>query len=695
MLTDTVAILTLLLSLILLVPWVCRKCYIPTIVGLIVAGIIIGPHGLGWINRSASIDVLGKIGLLYIMFLSGIEVDMNDFRRDGRRGVLFGALTFAIPLCLGCVCFVEIFHYSLASALLVASMLASHTLLTYPTISRYGIQRNSAVNMAIIGTVLAMLLSLLLLTLVTSSVQGNMNASLGLRMSIGTVLFCIVVLLLYPRFARWFFKRYSDPIIEFLFILILVSISALMAELVGLQDILGAFLAGVALNKCVPNSSPLMNRIGFVGNALFIPLFLLSVGMLVNVYILASGWSVLYVALTMILCKLCGKWLAAREAQYLWSLGKNERRLLFGMTAASAAAALAVVTIGYQIILPDGSHLMGDEIFNAAILLILITSSVSAFLTEHAARSIAMEDHSAEYDNRKAGRILVPMGAKYSNAAVINLALLTMNKKAGTTLHAANVIQSRDEEFASGQLMEEAVRLAASAGETMVTHTAIAANIANGITQVVNDEHITSLVTELTTTRDGQSYNPILAQLLSSVSCQVSMYHCVQPINTIQRIIVAVPKHAELEKGFLLWFEQIRRLSSQLGAKVVFFSTKDTSIVLQQLASRPRKRMNVKIVSLEHWEDLNKIQKRLRENDLLVTILARRSTRSYNPSFESLPRLTYSDYWNYSCLIIFPQQSDTEEQNDILQQSMVQTHETGFELFKRIRLNFFRIHHKQ
>ena len=284
MITNPFAIFALILAAILLVPMVCRKIRIPSIVGFIVVGIMAGTHGFGWLGGVETIQTLGKIGMLYIMLQAGIEVDVNDFRQQRSRSVLYGLYSFLVPFVLG-IGTSLLLGFSWTTSILMGAMYGSHTLMTYPIVSRYGVQKNAAVNIAIGGSMLTITLSLLVLAFLKANPEGTWSVIGRIVVTLG------VITLVFPWLAQQFFKRWSDATSGFLIVMTMMVVSAWLADWSGLEGILGAFICGVSLNRLVPNLSPVMQRINFVGNNLFVPLFLIGVGMMINVSLLWSSWT--------------------------------------------------------------------------------------------------------------------------------------------------------------------------------------------------------------------------------------------------------------------------------------------------------------------------------------------------------------------------------------------------------------------
>ena len=279
-LADPVLKFLLILLIILAAPLLLNKLRVPHLLGLIIAGAIIGPNGFNLVLRDSSIILSGTAGLLYIMFLAGLEIDMGDFKKNSGKSLVFGMYTFLIPMILGTVVGLWMLDFSMETSVLLASMFASHTLIAYPIISKLGISKNNAVSITVGGTMITDTLALLVLTIIVGMATGNADNAFWIRLGVSIVIFALIVLLVFPFIGRWFFKRVHDNISQYIFVLSMVFFGAFLAQLAGMEAIIGSFLAGLALNRLIPQSSPLMNRVEFVGNAIFIPFFLLSVGML-------------------------------------------------------------------------------------------------------------------------------------------------------------------------------------------------------------------------------------------------------------------------------------------------------------------------------------------------------------------------------------------------------------------------------
>ena len=599
MITNPLAIIALVLACILLVPMVCRKIRIPSIVGFIIVGIIVGPYSFNLISGGTTIQTLGKIGMLYIMLQAGIEVDINDFRQQRTHALIYGVYSFIFPFLLGLLTS-RLLGFGWVTSTLLGAMYGSHTLMTYPIVSRYGVQKNAAANIAVGGSMLTIALSLFVLAILRSNfVYTDSISTLGLLGRIATTL--VVILGLFPWMAQRFFKRWTDATSGFLVVMTMMVMAAWLADWSELEGIFGAFLCGVALNRLVPNLSPVMQRINFVGNNLFVPLFLIGVGMLIDISLIWEGWATILIAVVMIATKLTSKWFASWLAQKSFGLQVEERQLMFGLTHATAAGTLAIVTIGYE------TGIFSAEILNAAVLMILVLCTSASFVTEYAAKRLALQEEARlEADKSDDSWQLMTVGENrhYELRELSELGELP------------------NADLASEEDWSEAMKL-------------------------INNQRRASII-----------------------------YHPNQPINTINRLLVAVPPYAEKEHDFISCFGIIRRLSSQIGAKVVFFTNEDTQKVLQAFCRRKGKYLRASYREMEAWEDVLMLAKQMAPDDMIVMINARPSTPSYNPLFEQVPDMLTRFFHTHSYMVVYPEQETGNAVPDLMYGDTTQASKT-------------------
>lgn len=667
---DAVFVFAILLLVIFLMPILLKKIRIPGIVGLILAGVAIGPKGFHVIELDAAIKLLSTIGLLYIMFLAGLEIDFRDFQRNRNKSLVFGFLTFSIPLSIGTLTTLYVLGFPFNSALLLASMYATHTLISYPIVSRLGVTKNEAVTITVGGTIITDTAALLLLSFITATAKGGTWEDIALKMGLSFTVFLVVVMGIFPRIARWFFKNVeSEGTSQYIFALLIVFASAVMAELANVEPIIGAFMAGLVLNRLIPHSSVLMNRVNFVGNALFIPLFLISVGMRVDLSVLFADINSWKVAITIITVAYITKWLAAFITQKIFHYSATERRIILGLGSSHAAATLAIVLIGFDLKLFDAS------VLNGTILMILVTCLASTFITENAAKKLAVKElEKAAADTEGVERILVPIANPANFEALIDLAIMIKNPHSLEPIFPLSVVnddaESRKRILLNDKLFEKAISHARAAEVEVDIISRVDLNVAGGIVRAVKDLAISDIVIGWNGKPSAVDifFGTIMSQVLQNTSQTVLVSKITQPINTFRRLVVVVPPGAELEVGFKHWLTILQRLVSQLGTKLTFYSVGNQPDVLKECLENRRSLLQSDFLHLPFWENLTDISSSLRGEDLLLVVSARVHSLSYTKVMERLPRILSDGFEPISFVILFPEKSLTVDTEGVSQQ---------------------------
>ena len=663
--TDPTWIFLLVLLIILFAPILLNKLRIPHIIGMILAGLVIGEHGFNILVRDSSFQLFGKVGLYYIMFLAGLEMNMGDFKKNRGKAVMLGLLAFIIPIGIGMVTNMMILKYSLVTSILLASMYASHTLVAYPIVIRYGVSRHRSVSIAVGGTAVTDTLTLLVLAVVGGLFKGESGGLFWLWLVIKVVFLGTLIMYSFPRIGRWFFRRYDDNVMQFIFVLAMVFLGAGLMEFVGMEGILGAFLAGLVLNRLIPHVSPLMNRLEFVGNALFIPYFLIGVGMIIDVRSLFTGGEALKVAVVMTVVATISKWLAAWITQKIYGMQPNERNMIFGLSNAQAAATLAAVLIGHEIIMENGERLLNDDVLNGTVVMILFTCVISSLVTERAARRFALDETvQSEEEGTKKNKehILIPVANPDTIEDLINLALVIKDAKQKNALIALNVINdnnsSEKKESQGKRNLEKAAMIAAAADVPVTMVSRYDLNIASGIIHTIKEYEATDVVIGLHRKANivDSFFGHLAESLLKGTHREVMIAKFLMPVNTLRRINIAVPPKAEYETGFAKWVEHFCRMGSILGCRVHFFANERTLMRLQHLVKKKYAGTPTEFSTLDEWEDLLLLTGQVNFDHLLVVISARRGSISYDPSFERLPAQLGKYFSNNSLIILYPDQ---------------------------------------
>lgn len=673
---DPILKFLLIMAIVLGTPLILNKLKIPYLLGLIIAGAVIGPHGLNLVLRDSSIILSGTAGMLYILFTAGLEMDMANFKQSSIRAMAFGLYTYIFPMLFGVVAGYGILGYSLPSSLLLGALFASQTLIAYPIISKLGITRNNAVTIAVGGTIIVDILALVTLTVVTGMATGATNTAFWVRLA-SSILGCsFVILWLFPRIGRWFFKRCSDNVSQYVFILVIVFSGAFLTQLAGLEPIIGAFLAGLSMNRLIPSTSPLMNRIEFVGNAIFIPFFLLSVGMLIDYRAIFSGWETLEVAAVMIVMVTLSKYIAAVATAKSFRLSTDQRKMLFGLSVAHVAGTLAVVMVGYNLIVghdADGNptRLLGEAVLNGTILMILVTCTISTFTTQRAAHRIAMEGPQGERRAETGEHVLIPVSHPNTVTEAVGLSIAVTKQKHRSlyALRALDNSSASEEQVASAEkMLLAAAEASASAGIHMHRLMRYDVNIVNAIVSVVRERNITDLVLGMHRAPEhANALNtlgvPVLGTTIPAVLARTNVttyiYHAVQPLSTVKRHLVYIPPRAELEQGFETWVLRIRHLAHDTGAKLIFHGTEETLAYLQR---KPRKVDIADYVTSPSWEELNTLFAEVRDDDSVWVIMSRRDCISYHPAMHRIPAHVEEHFAQNNHILLFPVQAGSESE---------------------------------
>ncbi|WP_289290994.1 cation:proton antiporter [Bacteroides sp. 41_26] len=663
--TDPTWIFLLVLLIILFAPMVLGRLRIPHIIGMILAGVVIGEHGFNILARDSSFELFGKVGLYYIMFLAGLEMNMGDFKQNRGKAVVLGLLAFVIPMALGFITNMTVLKYGFITSVLLASMYASHTLVAYPIVIRYGVSRHRSVSIAVGGTAVTDTLTLLVLAVIGGLFKGESSEMFWLWLVVKVIFLGFLIIFFFPRIGRWFFRKYDDNVMQFIFVLAMVFLGAGLMEFVGMEGILGAFLAGLVLNRLIPHVSPLMNHLEFVGNALFIPYFLIGVGMLIDIKILFGHGDALKVAVVMTTVALASKWIASWLTQKIYKMKAIERELMFGLSNAQAAATLAAVLVGYNIILPSGERLLNEDVLNGTIVLILFTCIISSFATERAARKLAMHEAQLDTENSKKEtpeKILIPVANPDTIDDLINLSLLIRDSKQKNNLLALNVINDNSSserlELCGKRNLERAAMIAASADVPLSQVSRYDLNIASGIIHTAKEYEVTDVVIGLHRKVNivDSFFGNLADSLLKGLHREVMIAKFLMPVNTLRRIIIAVPPKAEYEAGFQKWVEHFCRMANILGCRAHFFANEQTLRYLQQLVKKKYGLTMTDFSRLDDWGDLLLLTGQVNYDHLLVVVSARRGSISYDPAFEKLPAQLGKYFSNNSLIILYPDQ---------------------------------------
>ena len=664
-LKNPVIIFSLVLFIILFAPILLQRIKVPHIIGLILAGTLVGPYGLNLLQRDSSIVLFGTVGLLYIMFLAGLEIDLSEFKKNRNKIMVFGLATFVLPLACGSLAAHYVLGYSLMASVLLASMFSTHTLVSYPIASRYGITRNRAVTLTVGGTMITDILALLILAAISGMTKGTADAAFWVRLGGSSLVFVGIVFFGFPIVIRWFFKRFTDSVSQYIFVLAMVFLAAFLAEVAGVEAIIGAFFAGLVLNQFVPHSSPLMNRIDFVGNALFIPFFLIGVGMLVDVSVLVKGTGALKVASVIVVIAIVTKYVAAKITQKASKLTPTEGDLIFGLSSSHAAATLAIILVGYNIIIgetPDGGpiRLLDEDVLNGTILLILVSCAISSFQVEKSARTLALLEESATAAVAETGeKILISLAYPETVVDMVDFGLLLRPRKSTVPVYALHIVSDEADvpEATGHKMMEQARRHAAATEnviEPLVRHDA---SRSNGIIYTVKEQKITSVLLGLHRSFSAKDFlGPVAEKVLENTTEELFVYQPRQPLNTLARLVAVVPPRAELEAGFAHWLGSVRTIAKEAALPLLFHAHPNTLTALQELNALDTALHNVSYQTFDAWDDFLIFSKEVQPNDLFLIVSSRPAHASYLRQLARLPYYLATYFKENSFLLLFPHQ---------------------------------------
>jgi len=638
---------------------------IPHVIGLIIAGVIVGPHGFNLLARDMSFEVFGQVGILYLMFLAGIEIDMYHLRKNMRKGLTFGLFTFIIPLILGALTAMAALRMHLLEATLLASMFAAHTLIAYPIVTRFGVTKSPAVVIAIAGTIVTVLGSLIVLAGVLGVYRDGSVSSL-IPVICYLALYCVGLIYVYPRLTRYFFKHYSDGIAQFIYVMVMVFGAAALASWIGLEGVFGAFFAGLVLNRFIPARSPLMGRLEFVGNAIFIPYFLIGVGMLIDLHVVMDGWTTLYTAAVMSAVAMLSKWIAAWVTQKVYKLTSVDRSIMYQLSNAHTAVALAVVMIGYEM------HLFDVTVLNGTVVMILVTCTVSSFGTERAASRLKVqlleqaEEESAKDDSTTHPRTLVAISNPLTAPGIVDLALSMRfpDTSVAGDLYALHVRNDNSASSKSiGRNSLDVAERAASAVEVKLTAIErFDLNFITGVLNTMEERDITELILGLhRRTRIIDSFlGEKIEQLLRSTNRMIVMSRCFIPLNTVTRLLVAVPKKAQFETGFRRWVQAVGNLGRQIGCRVEFWCDDSTAPLIRTVITQSKLGIRMSFAPVASYDDFVLKSTDVNDDDLLIVVSARRSSVSFDGDMDAVPEYLQKYLAGNNLIVIYPGQFGTE-----------------------------------
>ena len=657
---DPVAVFLVILAIMLVAPLIFEKLRLPGIVGLILAGVIVGPKGLGLLERSSNIILLGTIGLLFLMFMAGLETSLDDLKDNGDKAVIFGLATFIAPMLIGTAAMM-LLGYGWLAAILVASCFASHTLLALPVLGKLGIMRAPAVNVTLGGTLITNVLALLVLAVVVKAYEGELTFSFWLFLIPALTVYTFATLWGVPQIGRWFFHKFGhDESAEFIFVLATLFVVSYIAGLIEVEPIIGAFLAGIALTPLIPQLSPLMNRIQFIGNTLFVPFFLISVGMLIDPLVLISEPKSLIVAAVMIVAELISKYLAAWISGKWFGYKFPSTMVMFGLSIAQAASTLAAITVAYEIKLVDRTTV------NGIVAMILFTCIASPLVTERWGRQVTTAEKNSPADNQTrdlAQRVLVPVANPNNEDNLLNLALI-LAKTANGTLLPLNVLSDRDRiispeaRIQQRQLLNKAETIAHASNAKVETIGRVDDEIDRGIvrTAIERDASLVVCGWRGYSTYQDSFFGSTIDNVALQLSVPVLIARFVRPIANTARVFLAVTKRQALSADF----EQTLNIAKMLSAELKTSLEVLLIVTNKQTQLTPKELNNLSTdtaVGQVQGNFIKEVSQKIYKNDLLLLPVKTTEARIRNRSaVGTIPEAIARSHENVSVVVIhFPQ----------------------------------------
>lgn len=665
--TDPTWIMCCVLLLILGAPVLFERLRIPPLVGMVLAGVLVGPHGLGVLQRDASIDIFGQVGLYYIMFTAGLSMDISALKTHRTQVVTFGLMSFGVPFLMGYASSLWLLGLSEAASVLVACILASHTMVAFSIAARYGLAQHRGVTLSVVATMISLVLSLFILAGMSSTFDGDSGAMAWLLIVVKCAVYVAVVIFVYPKVIRFAFRKLSDDVLQYIFVMCMVLFSAAISDSLGLEGVLGAFLAGLVFNRYIPESVPLMKHIDFMGNALFIPYFLIGVGMLIDVRLLVASEELLLITAVVVIVALVSKCLGAWITATIFRLDADSRLMMMGLTSAHAAGGLAIVMVGRRLLLPSGAPLVDDTLLNAVVMLILFSCVFSAFVTNVAARRISLNEVSDEEQKGVEDKMLVALSRTESMRNLITSAILMRPHRSTTPLVGVRLVLdavgNERELNAARQMVNDAALVAASAGVNLKKVVRSSINPLTGLSHLMKDFEASEILMgyHLTGGRAATKFGSVILEMLDTITRQIIILHTTRPLNTIRRIHVVVPLMAHKEEGFVRWLNHVLRLGRQLDCQIVFYCDEASWQRVEKRQSQHYAKVKIQWQLFEDYTKLVYLKSNINNDHMVVLIAARSGAPSYHPMMQKIPSIVAQYFNDNSVMIIYPDQYGMEK----------------------------------
>ncbi|TVQ94662.1 MAG: cation:proton antiporter [Deltaproteobacteria bacterium] len=656
-LSEPITIFFLVMFLLLLVPIGMQRLKLPGVVGLILTGLILGPNMFNLLERDSTFELFGAVGLQYIVFTAGLELDLAGFNKVKLKSAFFGMISFLIPITVGTFAALTLLNFDLNSAILLGSVFGSHTLLAYPVASRLGLAKHETVTVTVGATLVTDVSALLVLAIIANTKHGDLDAWFWIQLAVGAAIFLALVVVALPRLAKWFFvKRDADGIEAFLFVLASVFAASWIAELTGLVSIIGSFLAGIALNRMIPSTSVLSNRLQFVGNALFIPFFLISVGMLTNLWVLLEGYMAWVISITMSVAVVSTKWAAAQLGGLLLGYSSDERNLMFGLSVPQAAATLATVTVGYKL------EFFDDNVLNGTIIMIIVTCLVGPAMVDRAGRQIAKLIASTPPDAHDAPqRLLIPLSNPESVSVLLDMALMARDGLSEQPIYPLVVVddsEDADARLAAAEgLLANAIHHGASVQVPVQPITRVHKNVSTTMLSAARDTRSSHVIVgwDGRRSRYGHTFGRVLDPVVREGECALLVCHLRQPPNTLAKVVLTLPPFAHRHPGFAQQIHDLKRIVQRIAAPLVVLVPPENAEEAIATIKRAKPTVPLTAHTLPSWSGvLGAVAEQVEEDTLLMLVSARPGTLAFDQNLDHLPSKITRRFEELNLVVSYP-----------------------------------------
>ncbi len=670
-LEEPVLVFALAMVAFLIGPLAIRRLGLPGIVGILLFGVVLGPGGAGIVAHVNAIELLGTVGLVYLLFTVGLELDIRGLKADPQAATVFGLASFGFTFVVGILACIHLLGLGTWAAVLLSAVFASHTLLSYPIVNQYGITDNDAVTAVFGGILFTDTLALVVLAIAVGAVGGGLTVGLLASIAVSLAVLFGTVLLTVKPVSRWFFRTFNEEsYFEFLFVMVVIFAAAALAELLDLSPILGAFAAGLALNQLVSDGGPLRNRIEFVGNAFFIPFFLIHVGMLVDLHVLFDGPYTLFAAGTITGVMLLTKAVSAIGVGRLWGYDRNEVGTVFGLSIGQAAAALAITLVGHDV------GLFGDAILNAVVLMLLVSAVISPVVTERYGNALALSREIGDGDGQleDPNVMLVLSDDADRQRRLVELAFLFRADESTEPLHLLTVIQPNDDgktEAAVAQRQAELDALREIGDEAEIpigAETRVSRNVASGIVRGSLEVQADLVLLGWDGRRSirNRIFGTIIDRVLELTRLPVLIARLGQPVNTTRQIHLVLPAGIEHHEGFFEAVHFAKKTADRVGAGVSVAPVGATEREFERLYGLVEPSVDATFDPVSGWAALeDRLATHADADDLVVVISPRRGDVGWDPALRGLPG-TLSALPLASFVLIHPRQGDPQYDRQFL-----------------------------